>query len=316
MSGHVRTAAVCALVAVVLLGPCAGAAVADSPRGSASPTPTPDGTPPVQLVPVAPPPAVTGLRFAAGDAGDEVTVLWTGSSAARNYTVQVQGPDSTERRTFETAESSLGLTRVPPGATIRVGIVAHGPGGDSTSADATWTRPAAVPPVASAVLTPTRTGLRVTWVPSSDAPRGSRYVVRIRGADGTVLARTVRGSAVGFAGVRRDTLYSASLVTEAPDGRHSSPFDVSAVLVPALGAAPPGGGPAAPPAPGSAPQAATRGGTAPVVPAVDPLATPSPVAASATLISSPAMALACAVAALLLGGSAIAVLLRRRPRTR
>ncbi|MDQ1512726.1 MAG: hypothetical protein QOC59_568 [Microbacteriaceae bacterium] len=309
MSGSARAAAVGVLATILLLGPLAGAALADPPGGTDSPTPTPTATPSQQIDPVPAPPAVTGIRFTPGT--DRVTVSWTGSADARSYTVQVESPTA-QRGTFDTRSLSLDLPLVPAGSALRVRIVAHGVAADSAAATGSWTRPSTVPRVASAVLTATRIGLRVTWVPAGGTPSGSRYLVRVRGADGTVLARTVAGSAVAFAGVRRDTLYSASVTTEAPGGRRSAAYDLSAVMVRGSVAAQPGGSPLS--SSGGAAGEPTRGATAPIVPAVEPRATSTAAAASAPLISSPVVALACAVAAVLLGGSAIIVLLRRRPR--
>ena len=308
MPAAARAAAVGALAAALLLGPLAGAAAADPPGGTDSPTPTPTAASPAQVAPVTAPPAVTRIRFSPG--ADRVTVSWTGSLAAQRYTVQVRGADA---GTFDTQSPRLELPQVPPGASLRVRIVAHGVGSDSPAATGSWTRPAAVPRVASAALTPTATGLRVTWVAAAGTPAGSRYLVRVQGADGTVLVRAVAGSAVGFAGIRRDTLYSGSITTEAPDGRRSPAYYVSAVMVPDQVAPPAADSPVPPPS-GRASGEPTRGATAPVVPAVEPGATPSTVAASAPLISSPAVAFACALAAVLLGAGAITVLLRRRPR--
>lgn len=310
MSGHARAVTVGLVAAILLLGPLAGAAVADPPDGTDPPTPSPTATVPQPIAPVVAPPAVTGIRFAPSAGTERLTVSWTGSAAARDYAVQARASGSGGTQTYRTTTPSLDLPQPPAGSSLKVRIIAHGPGGDSPAASGSWSRPAAVPPVTSAALTATPAGLRVTWRPAQGTPVGSRYLVHVRSGDGAVLARTVAGSSVGFAGVPRDTLYSASITTEAPDGRRSTAYDVSAVLVPREEAR------ADPPLATSSGDRAgepTRGATAPVVPAVEPRATVAPAAASAPLISSPAVALACALAAVLLGGSAIAVLLRRRP---
>ena len=304
-----------ALAGVVLVFALAGAALADAPADSATPTPAPTSTPtaPPGLVRGPAPSAVTGIRFEAGSLPDAVSVSWTGDTTARSYTVRVQNPRGAAERTYDTGSALVRLTGVQPRSVIRVGIVAHGDGGDSPPATADWTQPAAVPAVAAAAIAPTAAGLRVTWTPAPGAPSGLRYLVRVQGADGTILVRTVSGRTVGFAGIARDTIYSASVITESPDGRRSIAVDVDGVLVPARSAAqPPLGPPGAPAGPPVAQP--SRGGTAPVAPAVQALPTARAPTTSAALIATPAAALGCAVAALVLGGTAIIALLRRRPR--
>ncbi|HEV7622563.1 MAG TPA: hypothetical protein VGO26_00385 [Amnibacterium sp.] len=143
----------------------------------------------------------------------------------------------------------------------------------------------------------------VSWNPPATLPVGARYLVELRGADGAVRSRMVTGTSITVTGLVRGQLYTGSITT-VMDSRRSAAVPVGgAVWVPTSTTA---SGPvtvpkAAPSSPASAAAAAPH--------TAAPSLADSPT--RHTLVSSPIAAAGLAGLAVVLGGSAIGLLLRR-----
>ncbi|HET6825358.1 MAG TPA: fibronectin type III domain-containing protein [Amnibacterium sp.] len=305
MSRLAWVAPACVLAAVVTGGLLGGPAAADEPTPSPSPSPT--GT--TQLLPVVPSPTptpsrpspVTRLR-AAVDTTGALVVSWRAGAGDTSYTATVTA-QGRARHAGATA-TSASFSGLPPGATVRIVVIAHGPGGDSTPVSITGAMPSVVPGVTGAAMHPVAAGMLVSWHAPTVA--GVRYLAQLQGADGAVRSRLVSATSATVTGLTRGVLYTGSITVVTDTGR-SAPVPVDgAVWTPPL---PVAAGPVAapPPVPSSAPSATLVPHT------TTPVLADSP--ARSTLVSSPIAAAALAGLAVVLGGVAIGLLLRR-PRAR
>lgn len=298
----------CVVAAVVTGGLLGGPALADVPTPSPSPTdtgpsllqPAPTETP----TPTPSPAEAVANLHAAVDTTGALVVTWRAGAGDISYTVTATAPGAV--RQAETTGISAAFSDLPAGATVRIRVVAHGPGGDSPPVGITGAIPASVPGVTGARMIAGATGMLVSWRPPASAPSGTRYLVELRGADGAVRSRLVAGTRVTVTGLTSGLVYTGSVTTVTDTGR-SRPVSLGGVVWT----------PPAAPDPGAivAPQAgASAAATASAVPH-----TASPALADAptrrTLVSSPIAAAGLAGLAVVLGGSAIGLLLRRpRPR--
>lgn len=295
------------VLAVVVTGALLGApASADEPTPSPSPSPT--GT--AQLLPVLPTPTpspsaaapVTRLR-AVVDTEGALVVSWGAGSGDTSFTVTVTAAGRVHRA--DATATSASFSRLPAGTAVQIVVVAHGPGGDSTPVSITWAMPSAVRRVTGAAMHPAAAGMLVSWRAPAGAVGGTRYLVQLHGADGSVRSRMVTGTTATVTGLTRGVLYTGSITAVTDTGR-SAPVAVDgAVWTPPATVA---GGPVA--APPSVPSSAS---SATVPHTGTPVLADSP--ARSTLVSSPVAAAALAGLAVVLGGIAIGLLLRRpRPR--
>lgn len=306
MSRLAWVAPACVLAVVVTGALLGGPASADEPTSSPSPSPSPTGT--TQLLPVLPTPTptpapsaaapVSHLRAAVDTAGDLV-VSWRAGAGDTSYTVTATAGRA---RRVDTTVPSASFAGLPPGAAVRIVVVAHGPGGNSTPASITGAMPSVVPGVTGAVMRPAAAGMLVSWQPPVDVAVGTRYLVQLQGADGAMRSRLVAGTSTTVTGLTRGVLYTGSITAVTDTGR-SAPVPVDGAVW-----APPRTvttGPIAAPLPArsSAPSPSVAPHTAAPVLADSP--------ARSTLVSSPAAAAALAGLAVVLGGIAIALLLRR-----
>ena len=305
MSRRVWFASACLAVAAVT-APSTAASADDPTTPSPSPSPTAT-TMPLPVLPTAsptaaPPAPVGDLRARVDDTG-AVDVTWSAQSGDTSYSAVATGGGRMSR--IETTTTSASFSRMPAGVVVLVTVTAHGPDGDAPSATVRVTTPAAVPPVAGARMRAVAAGLVVSWIRPSGVPSGTRYLVALTGTEGGRWSRLVAGAAVTFTGLTSGRLYSATVTTVTDAGRSSA-----VAVEPAVWAPPAASGPVA--APGQA-QPSTAPSTAPAAAQPD-AAAPQPTA-QRTLVSSPLAAAGLAGLAVVLGGIAIGLLLRR-PRGR
>lgn len=278
---------------------------ADDPT---TPTPTPTATStglPLPILPTPTPTAaaaapVTGLS-ATVDGTGAVDAAWRTGSGDRSFTATAIGGGRTLR--VETGTTSASFPAMPAATLVTVTVTAHGAGADSAAVTATVRTPAAVPTVTGARMRSVASGLVVSWTTSAAA--GARYLVELTDDAGGHSSRLVSGSSVTLTGLTSGRLYSATVTTVTDTGR-SAP----AIVPPAVWTPPASDGPAL------APQQAPVGAGATSAPsaAATDAAAPEP-AAQRTLVSSPLAAAGLAALAVVLGGLAIGLLLRR-PRDR
>jgi hypothetical protein len=303
MSRLAWVAPACVLAAVVTGALLGGPASAEEPTSSPSPTPSPTGT--SQLLPVLPTPTptpsaapVSQLRAAVDTAG-ALVVTWRAGSGDTSYTVTATAAGRTHR--VEATDTTASFSGLPAGTAVQIVVVARGAGGDSIPVTITGAMPSAVPGVTGAAMHPAAAGMLVSWQAPANVAAGTRYLVQLHGADGAVRSRLVTGTTATVTGLTRGVLYTGSITAVTDTGR-SAPVTIDgAVWTPPTTA----GGPIAAPqsAPSSAPSATAVPHTAAPVLADSP--------ARRTLVSSPMAAGALAGVAVLLGGIAIGLLLRR-----
>jgi len=309
MSRLAWVAPACVLAAVVTGALLGAPASADEPTSSPSPSPSPTGT--TQLLPVLPTPTptpsaaapVSQLR-AAVDTAAALVVSWRAGAGDTSYTVTATAAGRDHR--VDTPAVGASFAGLPAGSAVRIVVVAHGPGGDSAPVSITGAMPSVVAGVTGAAMSPVAVGMRVSWRAPVGVATGTRYLVQLRGADGAMRSRLVAGTSTTVTDLTRGVLYTGSITAVTDTGR-SAPVPVDgAVWTPPPTAAT--GPVAAPlPAPSSAPPRSATPHTA------TPVLADSP--ARSTLVSSPIAAAALAGLAVVLGGIAIGLLLRRpRPR--
>lgn len=309
MSRLAWMAPACVLAAVVTGALLGGPASADEPTSSPSPSPSPTGT--TQLLPVLPTPTptpsaagpVSHLRAAVDTAG-ALVVSWRAGTGDTSYTVTATAAGRARR--IDGTVPGASFSGFPPGTAVRIVVVAHGPGGDSTPVTITGAMPSLVPGVTGAAMHPAAVGMVVSWQAPVNVAVGTRYLVELRGADGAVRSRLVPGTSATVTGLTRGVLYTGSITAVTDTGR-STPVPVDgAVWAPPTTAAT---GPLAAPLPAASSTPTTRA----IPHTAVPVLADSP--ARSTLVSSPFAAAALAGLAVVLGGIAIGLLLRR-PRAR
>jgi hypothetical protein len=303
MSRLAWVAPACVLAAVVAVPLLGTPAFADDPASSPSPPPTSSAAPlPVLPTPTpsaSPAAPVTQLRAAVDTAGDLV-VTWHAGAGDTAFTVTATA--AAHRHRVESSGTSASFSKLPAGATVQIAVVAHGPGGDSAPVRITGAMPSAVPVVTGATMKAAPTGLLVSWQPSPHVAVGTRYLVELRGADGSVHSRMVAGTGVTVTGLTRGRLYTGSITAVTDSGRSAAAGLGGVVWTP-------------PPAPAEGPIAAPppAASTAPSATAAPHTAAPALADSPTrrTLVSSPVAAVSLAGLAVLLGGIAIGLLLRR-----
>lgn len=308
MSRLAWAAPACVLGAVVTGALLAGPASADEP--SSTPSPSPTGT--TLLLPVLPTPTptpsaaapVSRLR-AAVDTTGALVVSWRAGAGDTSYTVTATAAGRARRDEATTTEASF--SGLPAGTAVRIVVVAHGPGGDSSPVSITGAMPSVVPGVTGAAMHAVAAGMLVSWHVPLHVVSGTRYLVQLRGADGAMRSRLVTGTSTTVTGLTRGVLYTGSITAVTDTGR-SAPVPVDgAVWTPPAAVAT---GPVAVPVPSPSSPPSRSAAPHPAAPVLADSRARSP------LVSSPVAAAALAGLAVLLGGIAIGLLLRRpRPRS-
>ena len=257
-----------------------------------TPTPTPSAAAPVSQ-----------LR-AAVDTRGALVVSWRPGSGDTSFTVTATAAGRAHRA--DVTVSGASFSGLPAGTTVQIVVVAHGAGGDSTPVSITGAMPSVVRGVTGAAMHPTAAGMLVSWHAPAGVPAGTRYLVELRGADGAVRSRLVTGTSATVTGLTRGVLYTGAITAVTDAGRSAAvPVDGAVWTPPAVIAGDPVAAPL--PAPSSAASATE------VPHSAAPVLADSP--ARSTLVSSPIAAAALAGLAVVLGGIAIGLLLRR-PRAR
>jgi hypothetical protein len=307
MSRLAWVAPACVLAAVVTGALLSGPAAADEPTPSPSPSPT-GTTLPLPVLPTPTPTAsaaapVSQLRAAVDTAG-ALVVSWRPGAGDTSYTVTATAAGRARRVDATVAGASF--SGLPSGTAVQIVVVAHGPGGDSTPVRITGAMPSVVPGVTGTAMHPAAAGMVVSWHAPAGLAVGTRYLVELHGADGAVRSRMVTGTSATVTGLTRGVLYTGSITVVTDTGRSAPvPVDGAVWTPPPTIATGPLAAPL--PVPSSAPSATVVAHTAAPVLADSP--------ARSTLVSSPIAAAALAGLAVVLGGIAIGLLLRR-PRVR
>jgi hypothetical protein len=306
MPRRVWFASACVIAVLLVQSTALAPAHADDPPGT--PTPTPSSATPTPTLPlptVSPTPAgpVSHLT-AALDRTRGLVATWRPGVGDTGFTAEAAVSGRTRR--VETTAARASFSGLPSGMVVRITVTAHGDGGSAGPVSTTFAMPATVAGVAAASMRSVPAGILVSWrAPAAGAP-GMRYLVELIGADGSRRSRLVPGSSVTVAGLTRGHLYSATVTAVTEAGR-SAPVDVDGVVwLPPSAAGP---GVVLPQAP--SPSSRLTSPTASVV-ATPAAAQPT---AQRTLVSSPLAAAGLAGLAVILGGLAIGLLLRRPARS-
>jgi len=297
MSRRVRLLASACVAAGLVGGAALRAAADDTPP---TPSPSPSVTLPLPVLPTPSPSAagaVTRLVATPTGAGS-LRVSWQAGAGDESYSVAVRAGGM--RTQDDTSDEVADFHGLPGGGVATITVVAHGAAADSAPTSTTAEIPAAVPGVTAARMHLVAAGLIVSWTEPRPRPPGARYLVEVTGTDGTDRTGLVAGDRMTVTGLSSGHLYSATITTVTDAGR-SAAVDVSGVIwTPPSAAAPVAGAPSAVTSP------TVRASATPAAAVAAPQAP-----AQRTLVSSPIAAAGLAGLAVVLGTTAIVLLLRR-----